>query len=39
MKEEDNELRNKIIKTIIVGCLIVGLSALLIYWYFFRTHT
>lgn len=36
MKEKDEELKFKIIKTIIVACLIIGISALLIYWYFFR---
>ncbi len=36
MNEDKEELKNKIIKTVIIGVMILVISAMLVYWYFFR---
>lgn len=36
MNEEKEKIKGKIIKTVIIGVIILAISALLIYWYFFR---
>ena len=36
MNEEKEEIKGKIIKTVIIGVIILAISALLICWYFFR---
>ncbi|MFA5341234.1 MAG: hypothetical protein WC332_05580, partial [Clostridia bacterium] len=36
MNEEKEQIKGKVIKTVIIGVIILAISALLIYWYFFR---
>jgi len=36
MKKKDSEYKSKVIKTIVIALIILAISALLIYWYFFR---